>query len=361
MQINVNLGPRSYPIVLNRHAFGSFPQQLKKRFPSSKFALVTNTTIARLYGKVISSWGKKLSCEVFAIPDGEKYKTVKTWLSVLDFLLKSGFDRKSVVIALGGGVVGDIAGFAAASFLRGVSYVQVPTTLLAMVDSSVGGKTGVNHKLGKNLIGAFYQPSLVWLDTAFLDTLPRREFVAGYAELFKYAFIGGRAMFEFIHDNNRDLLAGKPPVVVEGIRRSVQIKASVVENDEKETSGLRELLNFGHTFGHAVERVARYRGILHGEAVMLGIKCAIDLGVRTGTVPASGVKRYESLVQSLPAVRLPFAPRAEELYEAMFTDKKVRSGKPAFVLPGKPGSSFVARDVAKEAVIATLRRVLSRP
>jgi 3-dehydroquinate synthase len=308
-----------------------------------------------LYGPLIGSWKKKLSVDAYAIPDGEKYKTIKTWSSVLDFLLKSGLDRKSVVIALGGGVAGDIVGFAAASFLRGVLCVQVPTTLLAMVDSSVGGKTGVNHRLGKNLIGAFFQPSLVWIDTAFLETLPKRELVAGYAELFKYAFIGGRSMFDFVRRNHLALLDGKRSVLIKGIRRSVEIKAAVVESDEKETSGCRELLNFGHTFAHAIERV------LHGEAVMLGIKCACDLGVRAGTVPSSCFAPYASMTRGLPKIRLPFAPRPKELYEAMFTDKKVRVGKLVFVLPGKPGDSLLVRDVGKEQVLATLRNVLVNP
>ncbi len=361
MKIPVKLGLRSYPVILTNRAFDSFPSQLKKRFPDSRFAFVTNATLARLYCRVISSWKKKLSFEMLAIPDGERYKTVETWSSVLDFLLKSHLDRKSVVLALGGGVVGDIAGFAAASFLRGVSYVQIPTTLLAIVDSSVGGKTGVNHRLGKNLIGAFFQPSLVWMDMAFLKTLPRREFVAGYAELFKYAFIGGRSMFDFVKKHHLRLLEGERSVLTKGIRRAVEIKAAVVESDEKETSGRRELLNFGHTFAHAIERVAGYKGILHGEAVMLGIKCACDLGVRTGTVPSSCFALYAAMTRGLPNMRLPFVPRPQELYAAMFTDKKARAGKLVFVLPEKPGESVCVRDVRKEQVLATLRNVLVNP
>jgi 3-dehydroquinate synthase len=358
MQINVKLGPRSYPVIFNHRAFDSFPSQLRKRFPNSRFVLITNSTIARLYGPLIGSWKKKLSFNVYTIPDGEKYKTTKIWSSVLDFLLKSGLDRKSVVIALGGGVVGDIVGFAASAFLRGVAHIQIPTTLLAMVDSSVGGKTGVNHRLGKNLIGAFHQPSLVWIDTAFLETLPKREFAAGYAELFKYAFIGGRSMFDFIRGNHSALQDGKRSVLIKGVRRAVEIKAAVVESDEREISGCRELLNFGHTFAHAIERVAGYKGILHGEAVILGIKCACDLGVRAGTVPSSCFALYASMTRGLPKIRLPFTPHPAELYGAMFTDKKVRAGKLVFVLPGKPGESLLVWDVVKEQVLATLRNVL---
>jgi 3-dehydroquinate synthase len=358
MKITVHLGSRSYPIILASNAFNSFPAQLKKQFPDRKLALVTNTTIARLYRPVISSWKQKLSFETFIIPDGEKYKTVATWNSILNFLLKSKLDRKSVVLALGGGVVGDIVGFAAASFLRGASYVQIPTTLLAMVDSSVGGKTGVNHALGKNLIGAFHQPSLVWLDTAFLETLPRREFIAGFAELFKYAFIGGRGMFDFVVKNHEKMIAGDRKLLLQGIRRSVEIKAAIVESDEREESGRRALLNFGHTFAHAIERFYNFRQVLHGEAVLAGMRCACDLGMRMGLVPAASRKTLAWLCAKLPPVSLPSRPDAGRLYRAMFTDKKIKAGKLAFVLPAGPGVSVVTRDVPKKAVMETLRKVL---
>ncbi|HUI91352.1 MAG TPA: 3-dehydroquinate synthase [Chitinivibrionales bacterium] len=358
MEITVHLGPRSYPIVLDHGAFNDFPARVKKLFPDSRFALVTNVTLARLYRPVISSWKKKLSCEALAIPDGEKYKTVATWQSVLDFLLKSRLDRKSVVIALGGGVVGDVAGFAAASFLRGVAYVQVPTTLLAMVDSSVGGKTAVDHALGKNLIGAFHQPSLVWLDTAFLTTLPCREFLAGYAELFKYAFIGGREMFAFVLNNHEKMIAGDTQALFSGIKRSLEIKAAVVESDEKEVSGRRALLNFGHTFAHAIERFYHFRTVLHGEAVFAGMRCACDLGMRFGSIPAPSRGPYSSLLSKLPTIRLPSTPDAGGLYRAMFTDKKMSGGKLVFVLPRKPGVSALYRGVPEKLVLETLRGVL---
>jgi 3-dehydroquinate synthase len=358
MKITVHLGPRSYNIIIDHDAFASFPAQLKKRFPDSRFVLVTNTTIAGLYRETISIWKKKLCFESCVIADGERYKTVATWNSILDFFLKAKLDRKSVVCALGGGVVGDIAGFAAASFLRGVPYVQIPTTLLAMVDSSVGGKTGVNHRLGKNLIGAFHQPSLVWLDTAFLDTLPRRQFIAGYAELFKYAFIGGRGMFDFVARNHEAMLSGSSKHMLEGIKRSVEIKAVIVEHDEKEQSGRRALLNFGHTFAHAIERFYNFRQVLHGEAVIVGMRCACDLGMRTGSIPLSSRGLYSSLLRKLPEIRLPSAPDAQELYCAMFTDKKMQGGKLTFVLPAGPGASVVTRDVPEKAVIETLRKVL---
>jgi 3-dehydroquinate synthase len=358
MQINVNLGSRSYPILLENNAIGAFPTHLRKKFPDNKIVLITNTTIARLYRPVISSWKKKLSIETFAIPDGEQYKTLKTWSSLLDFLLKAKLDRKSVVCALGGGVVGDITGFAAASFLRGVAFVQVPTTLLAMVDSSVGGKTGVNHPLGKNLIGAFYQPSMVWVDTSFITTLSRRQFVAGYGELFKYAFIGGKAMFDFVTENHDAMMAKKMPVLMEGIKRSVEIKARIVEMDEKESTGTRALLNFGHTFAHALERVFGFKGVLHGEAVIVGIRCACDLGMRIGSIPPASRGRYFSLLSKLPLIKLPFAVGAQSLYRAMFTDKKMAGGKLTFVVPGKPGESTLVRGAPEKKVLETLRSIV---
>jgi 3-dehydroquinate synthase len=358
MQITVDLGPRSYPIVLQSNSLDSFPGKLRKLFPESKIALVTNTTLARLYGPIILSWKKELQFNFLPIPDGEKHKTVDTWNLVIDFLLKNGLDRKSVVVALGGGVVGDIVGFAASAFLRGIACVQIPTTLLAMVDSSVGGKTGVNHPLGKNLIGAFHQPSLVWMDTAFLKTLPRREFVAGYAELFKYAFIGGRSMFDFVNTHHDRMMAGDHTALLEGIRRSVAIKAAVVASDEEEVNGKRALLNFGHTFAHAIERALGFKRMLHGEAVLFGMRCACDLGMRAGTVPNASRKVYAALLEKVPQAPIGALPDAHVLYGAMFTDKKISGGKLHFVLPAKPGESVMVNDVAEKQVLETLRAAM---
>jgi 3-dehydroquinate synthase len=358
MQITVELGSRSYQVILTNDAPESFPAQVRKLFPNSRIALVTNATMADLYGSIISLWKNELSLDVFAIPDGEKFKTVETWNSVVGFLLKSKLDRKSVVVALGGGVVGDIVGFAASAFLRGISCVQVPTTLLAMVDSSVGGKTGVNHPLGKNLIGAFHQPSLVWMDAAFLKTLPEREFIAGFAELFKYAFIGEREMFDFIAKNTNSMLAKQQDVLLEGIKRSVEIKAGVVASDERETLGKRALLNFGHTFAHAVERFYNFEQVLHGEAVLFGIRCACDLALRMGSIPKASEPEYTAMLAAAPAIHLPSKPHAQMLYDAMFTDKKIEAGKLAFVLPGVPGSATLVRDIPEKLVRETLFRAV---
>jgi 3-dehydroquinate synthase len=361
MEITVNLGERSYPVMVKNDASREFPLALKKRFPQSRIALITNTTIAGIYKDMLSAWKKELSLATFVLPDGEQYKTVETWNSVIDFLIKSGLDRKSVVCALGGGVVGDIVGFAASSFLRGVTLIQIPTTLLAMVDSSVGGKTGVNHSLGKNLIGAFHQPSFVWLDTAFLTTLPEREFFAGYAELLKYAFIGGKDMFDFVNTNNAAMIAKNKDALREGIQRSVSIKARVVEADEREESGTRAFLNFGHTFAHAVERFYNFEQVLHGEAVLFGLRCACDLGKRLGTIPSAAQSAYNDLIEKFPVFSLPKTdprPDAGALYDAMFTDKKMAGGKLTFVLPSVPGNSMLSQDVPETAILETLKTVL---
>jgi 3-dehydroquinate synthase len=223
-----------------------------------------------------------------------------------------------------------------------------------MVDSSVGGKTGVNHAMGKNLIGAFHQPSLVWVDCAYLDTLPLREFIAGYAELFKYAFIGGADMFEFVNNNHERMIAKESASLVEGIRRSIAIKARVVELDEKEETGLRAILNFGHTFAHSLERFYHYEGIMHGEAVLWGIACACDLAGRIGAIASADREKYDALLRKLPRVKLPSPADPTALYDGMFSDKKTAQGKINFVVPTTPGNAVVRNDVSREAVLKTL-------
>jgi 3-dehydroquinate synthase len=352
--ITVDLGARSYPIRFCAHDAGDFAVHCRDLFPGSPFALVTNETLATLYKTAILKWKDQLGLIIAIIPDGEKYKTIATWESVLAALLTAKLDRKTVIMAFGGGIVGDITGFAAASFLRGVRYIQIPTTLLAMVDSSVGGKTGVNHAMGKNLIGAFHQPSLVWVDCAYLDTLPLREFIAGYAELFKYAFIGGADMFEFVNNHHERMIAKESASLVEGIRRSIAIKARVVELDEKEETGLRAILNFGHTFAHSLERFYHYEGIMHGEAVLWGIACACDLAGRIGAIASADREKYDALLRKLPRVKLPSPADPTALYDGMFSDKKTAQGKINFVVPTTPGNAVVRNDVSREAVLKTL-------
>jgi 3-dehydroquinate synthase len=357
MEIRVNLGERSYPVLVVHDEAVHFPARLREVCGARPCALVTNVTLERLYERQLGSWQAELGFVRVVIEDGEQHKTIATWQSVLDTLLAARLDRSALLIAFGGGVVGDITGFAAAAFLRGVDYVQVPTTLLAMVDASVGGKTGVDHPMGKNLVGAFHQPSLVWVDTAALATLPRRQLVAGYAEVFKNAFIGGADMFAFINQGHRAVLAGEADAMVQAIQRSIRVKVAAVEADEHERSGRRALLNFGHTFAHALERCMGYGSILHGEAVLWGIACACDLGRRVGSVPEQARTAYDELLLKLPLPPLPGRPDPQKLYEAMLSDKKARGGTLRFVLPTEPGTSVVRDDIGQEAVMATLGAV----
>jgi len=352
--ITVNTASGSYPVFLGSGIASEFPAYVKERFKGRRCAVVTNTTIAEIYSSYIDVLKNELGCSVHAIPDGEKYKTVETWSAIIDALITFGLDRKSFVVAFGGGVVGDMAGFAAACFMRGIDYIQLPTTLLAMVDSSVGGKTAVDHPLGKNLIGAFHQPVAVWADVNFLETLPRRQFVAGYAEAFKYAFLGGRSMFEFMKRNREAVLEGGSALVLECVERCVGIKADIVARDERE-SGLRALLNFGHTFAHALERFYGFEGLLHGEAVLWGIECAVALAKDTGALPTKYWGEFDEILRALPRPPLPSAPWIDEIYAAMFTDKKAESGRLRFVLPVSPGEAEVVSGVGREAIIKVLK------
>jgi 3-dehydroquinate synthase len=357
MEVTVNLSQRSYKVVIDQGISNSLPSIVSEMFGKRRFLIVTNTTIAAIYQNKIDQWRNDLNGLLYTIPDGEQYKTIDTWKGILDFLLENRFERSSVLIALGGGVVGDIAGFAAATFLRGIAYIQVPTTLLAMVDSSIGGKTAVDHPMGKNLIGAFHQPSMTLVDTDFLRTLPQREFLSGYAELFKYAFIGGPDTFNFISEENERMLQHNPESLLDGIRRSIEIKAEIVSEDEFETKGLRALLNFGHTFAHSIERYFNFTDILHGEAVIWGIRCACTLGERIGTIPSEAVKLYKSMINRLPVPPLPSQPDPAQLYSYMFSDKKVLSGKINFIVPTMPGSSIVKKDIEQKDVMAVLEEV----
>lgn len=372
MQMLVRLRPRSYPVIMGHDLSGAFPARMKAMFPHSRFGLVTNTTLAATCRKQIARWKKAFSLMVHVMPDGERFKTLETWERVLDVFLRARFERSDVLIAFGGGVVGDITGFAAATLLRGVRYVQVPTTLLAMVDSSVGGKTGVDWVCrsapaagsrirplgGKNLIGAFHQPQLVWIDTAFLRTLPEREYRAGLAELVKYAFLGGRGMFDFIARNGRKLLEKDRTALLEGIRRSIAVKARIVEQDERETSGRRMLLNIGHTFAHALEKYFGFEKLNHGEAVWWGMACAVELGKQLKTISRPDASAYDALLAVMPLPKLRRLPETDSLCDAMRSDKKVVGGKIRFVVPAARGRSVIRSDVPPQAVRQVLREVL---
>lgn len=358
MIIPVTLGDeRNYPVFIDEPE--TFIGKLKELTPASAYVVITNETIEGLYREQMNSWKEQLdNYHEVVIKDGEAYKNMDSIMTMLDYMLEHKLDRKAVIIAFGGGVIGDMAGFAASLFLRGVRFVQVPTTLLAMVDSSVGGKTAVNHPMGKNLIGAFYQPRFVWIDTTYLDTLEQREYLAGCGEVMKYGFIGGPKAFEFVQDEFTHLCNRMTTAVQKAIALSVEIKAEVVSMDEKE-NGCRALLNFGHTFGHALEKVLGYGTILHGEGVFWGIRCAIELGKITGTVPEKFHLAYEEAKSAILYPEIKGKMDLDALYAAMFSDKKVDTGVIRFVLPTEPGSSIIYRDATRAQVVETLTMVFT--
>ena len=335
-QVRIELGDRSYPILIGQ---GLIPQMAGMPLPKAHAALiVTNTTVGPLYAQALREALAPQYAQVSTVvlPDGEAHKTWQTLQMIFDALLARGSDRKTVLYALGGGVVGDITGFAAACYMRGVPFVQVPTTLLAQVDSSVGGKTAINHPQGKNMIGAFYQPQLVVCDLATLRTLPPRELSAGLAEVIKYGPIADMDFLAWIEANLSALLAREPAALAHAVRRSCEIKAAVVGQDERE-SGLRAILNFGHTFGHAIEAGLGYGEWLHGEAVGCGMVMALHLSQELGGVDAAFVERCTRLIAAagLPTV----GPRlgAQRYLELMRLDKKSEAGEIRFVVISEPG------------------------
>lgn len=331
-ELTVPLGEHSYPILVGCGVLGRLGEILAQRGFPQRLSLVTNTTVNPLYGNQAEESLRKAGFDLLTIvlPDGEQFKNQETVTTIYDRLVESGFDRGSALVALGGGVVGDIAGFAAATFMRGIPYAQVPTTLLAQVDSSVGGKTGINHPLGKNLIGAFHQPRLVFIDVETLHTLPAREFSAGMAEIIKYGMIWDRDFFQWLEDHRESLLRKDSEELIGAIRQSCRIKAEIVGRDEREGS-LRAVLNFGHTLGHAVENLAGYGVYRHGEAVAVGMHAAALGSLRLGYCAAADLKRLKGLLRffQLPLVGPEFAP---ELYlAAMARDKKNQGGVMRFV------------------------------
>jgi 3-dehydroquinate synthase len=336
--ITVELGERSYPIFIGGGLLGGgFDLSAHVRGPDC--LVVTNETVEPLYLDALSAnlAGKQL--RAISLPDGEAYKTLETVEDILDTLVENGANRDTTVVALGGGVVGDIAGFAAACYMRGVDFIQVPTTLLAQVDSSVGGKTGVNHASGKNLIGAFHQPRAVLIDTDTLKTLPDRELKAGLAEVIKYGAIVDADFFAWIEDNLEALIARDADALAAAVQRSCELKAGIVAEDERE-SGRRALLNFGHTFGHAIEHCQGYGEWLHGEAVAAGMVMAAQLSASDAAL----ARRIARLLERAGLPSRPPAIAANDLLAAMSLDKKVQGKQLRFVLLRSLGDAFVTSD-----------------
>lgn len=341
--VHIDLGERSYPIVIASDVLGA-AATFAHCPPAAQAVIVTNETVQPLYAAQLQSALQTRYAQVHtvALPDGESYKDWSTLNLIFDALLQAGCDRKTVLFALGGGVVGDMTGFAAACYMRGVPFVQVPTTLLAQVDSSVGGKTAINHPLGKNMIGAFYQPQLVVCDLASLHTLPAREVSAGLAEIIKYGPIADMAFFEWLETNIEALRNLDRGALAYAVKRSVEIKAWVVGQDEKE-AGLRAILNFGHTFGHAIEAGMGYGTWLHGEGVGAGMVMAAHLSQQLGLVDASFVQRLTHLVEraGLPTRGpvLDVQDNAGAYLAHMRVDKKSEAGEIRFVLIDGPGQA----------------------
>jgi 3-dehydroquinate synthase len=358
--VEVALGARSYDIVIGRGTLPSLGRRIAALRPGAKAAIVTDSTVARHHlaatETALALGG--IGATVVTVPAGESSKSFEIFAQVCEALIAGRIERGDLVVALGGGVVGDLAGFAAAAVRRGLDYVQVPTTLLAQVDSSVGGKTAIDSKHGKNLVGAFHQPILVVADTALLDTLPARELAAGYAEVAKYGLLGDAAFFARLEADWREVFAGGP-AREQAIATSCRAKAAIVARDERET-GDRALLNLGHTFGHAFEAAAGFSGrLLHGEAISLGMVLAFEFSARRGLLPAAEAER---VARHLAAVGLPthlslvagLLPDAGQLMNLIAQDKKVQRGRLTFILARGIGKAFVAPDVDAAEVRAFL-------
>ena len=354
--VNVELQERRYPILI-----GNGLLQDERSYPvkrGERVMIVTNPTVAQFYLDTVTFALKKRGCEVdhVLLPDGEKYKTLESLNLIFTALLQGNHGRDTTIIALGGGVIGDVAGFAASSYQRGVRLIQIPTTLLSQVDSSVGGKTAVNHELGKNMIGAFYQPSMVIIDTHTLGTLPKREVNAGLAEVIKYGAILDYEFFEWLEAHIDDLVALNNESLQHCIARCCQIKADVVARDETE-KGDRALLNLGHTFGHAIETHLGYGNWLHGEAVSTGMMMAAALSEQLGDISVADVSRLEKLLAraNLPTLS-PDSMQPEDYLPHMMRDKKVLAGKLRLVLLKSLGQAYIATDTDKDLVLNAIKR-----
>ncbi|KAB0666476.1 3-dehydroquinate synthase [Oryzomonas japonica] len=342
--VTVNLGESSYDIQIGSGSLPELGRSCASLGLTGRAAVVTNPTVNALYGDTVrrSLADAGYPVTLIEMPDGEEFKNAATLGSVYDALIAAGMDRRSFIVALGGGVVGDLAGFAAATFMRGIPFVQVPTTLLAQVDSSVGGKTAIDHPQGKNLIGAFYQPRLVLIDVDTLATLPQREYRAGLAEVVKYGVAIDGPFFEYLEQNVDALQAMERECLMMIIRRCCELKARVVELDEKE-AGPREALNYGHTLGHALETLAGYRSLVHGEAVAIGMVLAARICVRRGECGDDDVARITALLGSLGLSVAPPAVERTRLLDALLKDKKSRAGTINFICNQGIGNYTVAQ------------------
>ncbi|MGK0499589.1 MAG: 3-dehydroquinate synthase [Oceanicoccus sp.] len=350
--LNVDLGDRSYPIYIGENLLAQ-ADLLRQHISGNQVLVVTNETIAPLYLQQLRESLQDFHYSEVILPDGEQHKTLTVLASIYDRLLEDKHNRTTTLIALGGGVVGDMTGYAAASYQRGVNFIQIPTTLLSQVDSSVGGKTGVNHPLGKNMIGAFHQPQCVIADTLSLSTLPPREMSAGIAEVIKYGVICDHDFYLWLQSNVDKLLACDADTLAEAIYRSCANKAKVVASDERE-SGIRAILNFGHTFGHAIETAQGYGNWLHGEAVAVGMLLAADLSSRMNWISEEDVSAIRDLLLQAKLPVVPPTMSCQQFLSLMAVDKKVLDGRLRLVLLTQMGEAIITSEITERDVRATL-------
>ena len=353
VRVEVTTGPRPSTIWIGSGISDRIPELLDAHNVGARRFVVSSPVVWRLHGARLQETLGRV--EPILLPDGERFKNLQSVSRVYEALIRAGADRGSAIVAVGGGVIGDTAGFAAASFLRGITLAHVPTTLLAQVDSSIGGKVGVNHALGKNLIGAFHQPAVVVVDPLLLKTLPRREFRSGLYEVIKYGMIASRPLFDRLAGHVKALFAHDPAVLVPAIEESCRIKADVVSKDERE-SGLRRILNYGHTVGHALEAVTKYRRFRHGEAIAIGMLAAADLAAARGALAERGRQALAELIAALGPLPAVADLSIAEVLEAVRRDKKVVNGRLHFVIAIDIGATMTIDDVTEDELKAVLAR-----
>ena len=344
---------KNIPIIIGNEICNK--TSISKYIDYKDVAIITNTKVAHLHLKNLEKSLKSFNVKTLILPDGEKYKNISSLNKVHDFLIKNKFNRNLTVIALGGGVIGDLAGFASDTFLRGVNLIHIPTTLLAQVDSSIGGKTGVNHKYGKNLIGSFKHPMAIFIDTSYLKTLPQKEYISGLSEVVKYGAIGDKVFLKWLNKNSKLILKRDSDSLIKLITNSVKAKVSVVQKDEKE-SNIRAHLNFGHTLGHAIESSLNYKGISHGEAVSIGMLFASAISVEKSDLKIDEFNLIENTLAnfSLP-VRIPSSITCAKILKNMMYDKKNRQGKINFVLLTSIGSCYLNDRISDSYILGLLK------
>jgi 3-dehydroquinate synthase len=353
VRIDVATPSRAYPVTIEDNAIERLGQILTELRVPERVFIVSSPLVWRLHGRRVA---RAVNAESILVPDGERHKQLLTVVRIYDALVRANADRASTLVTFGGGVIGDMAGFAAATYLRGITLVHVPTTLLAQVDSAIGGKVGVNHPLGKNLIGAFYQPNAVVIDPTVLATLPRREFRAGLYEVVKYGVTSSPALFDRLTRDRTAIFAREPEALTPVIAESCRIKASVVSADERE-AGLRRILNFGHTAGHAIEAVTKYRRYRHGEAVAYGMLVAAELATARGALAERDQKAIAEMIAGLGPLPAIADVSTSQILDAVRHDKKVVSGRLHFVLPTAIGTTTIVDDVTEKEIREALRKV----